>query len=182
MEQGPSLEAKRFSARQKIPQILWNPKVHYRIHKCNIIVPCIFKSPKYSLLFRSSSQSSVNICHTPLHATCTTHYILAPTFPVRQIVTTKYLRAHLSSKRSGKSRSYSSTLLPPQNLSLHWLLVGESDHSNTASGSWCQGGRSSVFLLLLLSTLTRNILVLLMVLQQSAYYLLFYIMFLLCYT
>jgi hypothetical protein len=33
MEQSPSWEANRFSANKEILPTLWNPNVHYRIHK-----------------------------------------------------------------------------------------------------------------------------------------------------
>jgi len=55
MEQSPSWEANWFSASQEIPHISWNPKVHYRIHKCPPPVPIL---------------SQLDSVHTP-----TSHYL-----------------------------------------------------------------------------------------------------------
>jgi len=93
MGQNPSCEAKRFSASQEIPVILWNPKVHYRIHKCplpvpilsqldpvhtptphflkihlNIILPSMSGSTKWSLSFRFPHTNPVYAF--PLPHTC----------------------------------------------------------------------------------------------------------------
>jgi hypothetical protein len=52
MEQTPSWEATSFSASQQIPRILWNPEVHYSIHKSPLPVPIV---------------SHLNPVHAPSH-------------------------------------------------------------------------------------------------------------------
>jgi hypothetical protein len=97
VEQSPSWEADSHSASQ-IPRLLWNPKIHYRIHNSpplvsdlsqmnpvhisptyfpkihsNIILSC---TPSYSLIFRFSDQNFVRISH--LSSAC---YIPCPPHP-----------------------------------------------------------------------------------------------------
>jgi hypothetical protein len=44
MQQSPSWAVKWSSVSQEIPQILWNPKVHYSIHKHSLPLPVLSQS------------------------------------------------------------------------------------------------------------------------------------------
>ena len=108
MEERPSWEANRFSASQKILRNLWNPKVHYRIHKrlspvpilsqfdpvhtltshflkshFNIILLSMPGSPKRSLSLRFPHQNPLyaSPLFSPKRATCPAHLILLDCIP-----------------------------------------------------------------------------------------------------
>jgi hypothetical protein len=65
MELDPSREAASCAAIQELPSILWNPKIHYLVHKSPSLVPIQSQTNPFQATPFYLSKINSNIIHPP---------------------------------------------------------------------------------------------------------------------
>jgi hypothetical protein len=63
MQLSPSWEAANCAATQELPSILWNPEVHYRVHKSPLLVPILSQIDPIHTIPSYISKIHFNILH-----------------------------------------------------------------------------------------------------------------------
>jgi hypothetical protein len=118
MELSPSLEAASCAATEEFSNIMWNPKVHYRVHKSHLLVPILsqvkpfyYYPPTYFGVFLVISfDFPTNILYAILSHSC---YMPCPFYPSLLII-----RIILGEEYKLWSSSLCSFLQPPLTSSL----------------------------------------------------------------
>jgi hypothetical protein len=90
MELSPSWEAASCVATQELPNILWNPKVHYGVHKSPPLVPILSQiNPVHTTHLRLGLPSGLFPCGFP------TNILYAFLFPIRSTFPTYLILLNL---------------------------------------------------------------------------------------
>ena len=149
MEQSPSWEANRSSASQEIPGILWNPKVHYRIHKCPPPVPVLSQLNQVHAPSPSPTPSHFRLISVPLWKVAAKYWISSRRQPKRGgppagglgiVQPNPYLKTGHVTRRIHVPRVWTDHLVQPEQLSTWTKFEVNESVSNQQNPTvmWCK--------------------------------------------